>query len=144
MLFRSIRLEGDDLAGAHVDVEVELDSLEILEGTGGAMALTASDREDITKTARRLLDVEGQPRAGFSSTAVTPSGTGGTITGTLTLHGTTGEITVQVEETGPSAWTGTTTVLQSAYCITPYKAFFGALKLADPVSVEVTVDLSGA
>jgi hypothetical protein len=33
-------------------------------------------------------------------------------------------------------------VVQSSFGITPYRGFFGALKVSDPVQVEVDVDLS--
>lgn len=139
----TVAIGGDDPKSAQVDVDVEMDSFDVLEGTGGVVALTDHDRQDITATARKLLDVDRHAQASFASNRVTAGDTGATIDGTLTLRGTSGPVTVDVAETGPSAWRGTATVLQSAFGIKPYRAFFGALRLADPVGVEVTVDLSG-
>jgi polyisoprenoid-binding protein YceI len=131
------------LASTHVDVTVEVGSFEILEGTGGVAVLSADDISDITETALNLLDVVGHPRATFVSSEVTASGEGGTVEGTLTIRGQSAPVTIDVVETDDQSWRGTATLLQTAFGIKPYRAFFGALRLADPVLVEVTVDLSG-
>ena len=137
----TITSQGDD--PAQVEIEIDMDSFDVLEGTGGVVGLTGDDRKDINATARKLLDVDRHPQANFASDRITASDSGGTIEGTLTLRGESATVTVEVAETRPSAWQGTATVLQSAFGIKPYRAFFGALRLADPVGVEVTVDLSG-
>ncbi len=138
----TITSSGPDPAGAQIDVEIELDSFEILDGTGGVVALTAEDRKNITATARRLLEIDQHGRASFASSRIRASDDGGTIEGTLTLHGQSAPVTLEVTETGPSAWRGTTTLLQSAFGIKPYRAFFGALRLTDAVAIEATVDLA--
>ena len=133
-----------DPASARLDVEIEMGSLDILEGTGGVAALTPDDTKDILGTAAKLLDVQGHPTASFRSTHVSPAGTGATIDGDLTLRGATGPVTLEVTETRESAWQASATVVQSAFGIKPYRAFFGALKLADAVTVEVLVDLAAS
>jgi polyisoprenoid-binding protein YceI len=89
------------------------------------------------------MDVAGHPRATFASSAITRSNSGATITGTLTVRKHSGEVSLRVTETGPSAWRASGTILQSAYGIKPYRAFLGALRVADRIDIEVVVDLSG-
>jgi polyisoprenoid-binding protein YceI len=143
----TVTADGDDPATAHVEIDIEMDSFEIVEGTGGVVPLTGSDRKDITATARRLLGVDEYPHATFASTRITPRGgpatLDGTLEGALTVRGVSVPVRLDVAETGPTSWRATTTVLQTAFAIKPYRAFFGALRLADPVAVEVTVDLAG-
>jgi polyisoprenoid-binding protein YceI len=139
-----IGIDDDGAAGTSVQVEVDMDSFEILSGSGGITPLSADDRDDITKTALRLLDAAGYPRATFDSTRVVASDDGGTLEGELTVRGATEPLLLSVAQTGPASWRATATVLQSSFGIKPYRALFGALKLADPVGIEVTVDLSGS
>ena len=143
-----ITLRGSRPAGATVRVEVDMDSFDIVSGSGGIAPLGADDRADITRTALRLLDAATYPRATFDSTRVVAADGGGTVEsgtveGDLTVCGTTLPLVLEVVQTGPSAWRGTAAVLQSDYGIKPYRALFGALKLADAVGIEVTVELPG-
>lgn len=138
----TLTLTADDPAGAQLEVEIQLDSLTVLDGTGGAMALTDNDRADIKKNAMKVLEVQQHPTATFSSSAVKPAdGRGGLIEGQLTVRGQSAPITVEVSETGESSWHGTATMQQTAHGIKPYRAFFGALKLSDSVGIEVDVEL---
>jgi polyisoprenoid-binding protein YceI len=131
----------DDPTVASVEVDVDLRSMKIVEGTGGVAALSDGDRKDITATALRLLDVEHEPTARFVSTAIPASGDSATIEGTLALNGKSNPVTLDVTTVGPKAYRATGTVVQSQFGIKPYKAFFGALRLADQVTVEASVDL---
>jgi polyisoprenoid-binding protein YceI len=140
----SITVDGDDAASAAVEVEIEMASLRVLEGTGGVAALTPDDSRDIVGTATKLLDVANHPTAIFRSTRVSPVGTGATIDGDLTLRGATETVTLEVTQTRDSSWQASATVIQSVFGIKPYRAFFGALKLADAVAVEVVVDLAAS
>lgn len=132
------------LAAATVTAEADLGSLAAREGTGGARPLTTADRDDIEKTARKILTGGGQATVTFTSSRIIPSGAGGAIEGTLKLNGRTQPIRLQVTEPAPGRYRGAGTVLQSAFGIKPYTAFFGALKLRDEVGVEFEVDLSRA
>jgi len=140
----SITVDGDDAANAAAEVEIEMASLRVLEGTGGVAALTPDDSRDIVGTATKLLDVAKHPTATFRSTRVSPVGTGATIDGDLTLRGATETVTLEVTQTHDSAWQASATVIQSVFGIKPYRAFFGALKLADAVAVEVVVELTAS
>ncbi|PWU59531.1 YceI family protein [Micromonospora globispora] len=130
-------------ADATATARVELGSLAVREGTGGAVPLTDKDRSEIENNARRTLDVDRHPTATFESTRVVTGDESATISGTLTLHGVAAPIDVQVRELTPDRYRATTVVTQSAYGIKPYSAFLGALKVRDDVEVEIEVRLGG-
>src|SRR5215468_1830741 len=74
-------------ADATATARVDLGSLAVREGTGGARPLSERDRAEIETNARQTLDVDRHPTATFESTHVDIREGGGTISGTLTLHG---------------------------------------------------------
>jgi hypothetical protein len=121
------------VAGATISAELDLGSLTVREGTGGARPLSAGDRGDITKTMRAML---GDGTATFTSTRVVPSNVGGAIEGTVTFRGKTQPVHLQVREPSPGHYRGTGTVSQTGFGITPYTGFFGALKVRDEVTLE--------
>lgn len=130
----------DDPAASMVVVSAEVAALRVVEGTGGLKPLSERDKREIAKTARELLDADRLPEARFVSASVTAAGL---IRGDLTIRGETRTCELTVTDLGGGRYRATGTVLQSRYGIRPYTAFFGALKLADPVAVEAEVDLSG-
>ena len=130
------------LTAATVSVELDLGSLEVREGTGGAKPLSDRDRRDIKKQMSGIL---GDGTASFTSSRIITSGaSGGAIEGSLTLSGKTQPVRLQVTAPGSGRYRGTATVVQSAFGIKPYVGFFGALKLRDEVGVEFEVDLDRA
>jgi polyisoprenoid-binding protein YceI len=139
-----VDVRGGDLAAATVTAWVDLESLAILDGTGGAKPLTDSDRREIEATARNLLTERGPAVATFSSTWATPAGRGGTMDGQVSLHGVTDAVHLQVTERGAGRYVASTTVRQSTFGIKPYSAFMGALKVRDEVTVEISFDLAEA
>ncbi|MGQ0631345.1 MAG: YceI family protein [Sporichthyaceae bacterium] len=138
-----LSLTAEDPTGAELTAEVDLGSFTIVEGTGGASPLDAGDKADITKTAMKLLDVDKNPTAIFTVDRVVPSGdaSSGEIEGSLTLHGSSGRLRLDVTDSRDSSWRATGTLLQSAFGIKPYKAFLGALRLSDAIGIEVSIDL---
>jgi YceI-like domain len=139
----------DELSAATVTAELDLGSLVVREGTGGARPLSASDRRDIESTMRKILGGGGGGGAGpaaatFRSTRVIPSSVGGAIEGTLTLNGRSQPVRLQLTSPAPGRYRGAVTIVQSAFGIKPYTGFFGALKLRDEVVAEFEVDLSRA
>lgn len=126
------------VAAATVSADLDLGSLEVREGSGGAKPLSDKDRNDIRKTMNGIL---GRGTATFRSSRVVPAGAGGGIEGTLTLNGQSQPVRLQVAEPAPGHYRGTATVVQSAFGIKPYVGFFGALKLKDEVTVEADVTL---
>jgi polyisoprenoid-binding protein YceI len=133
-----LTLRGDDLGSATVTASFETGSIKVLEGSGGALPLTIIDRREIRKTALRLLEVDRHPTATFASTSIKRAGEGGTIEGTLTIRGESVPVTIAVSATG-SGWRGSTSIRQTSFGIKPYRAFLGALRLADEVGIEVTI-----
>jgi polyisoprenoid-binding protein YceI len=133
-------VDGEGPRTALVSATVQVESIEIVEGAGGVLPLTAFDRREIRSTALRLLDTARYPEAGFVSTSVVADGAGGTLHGTLTIRGTSAPVAFTVEDED-DCWHATTTVRQSAFGIAPYRAFLGALRLADDVRIDVTTAL---
>jgi polyisoprenoid-binding protein YceI len=134
--------EDGGLAAATVTAELDLGSLEVREGTGGAKPLTDGDRGQIKKQIENIL---GGATASFASSRIIASGSsGGAIEGTLTLNGKAQPTRLQVTTPGSGRYRGTATVVQSAFGIKPYSGFFGALKLRDEVGVEFEIDLAKA
>lgn len=132
----------DDLSPASLEVRIDIGSLAVLEGTGGLKPLTDKDRHEIGVTARKVLSAGRHPQATFTASGFQPAADGGVITGTLTVAGSSGPLSLQVRQTGPDRYHATGEVVQSGHGITPYRGFFGALKVRDAVGVDVDVDLS--
>ncbi|MGH9262913.1 MAG: YceI family protein, partial [Acidimicrobiales bacterium] len=128
-------------ANSSVAVEVEVDSLEVREGTGGVKPLTDADRAEIKKTLGEVLHTAQHPTITFRSRRVDGSAGSFTLHGELTIMGETRPVTVQGRVTD-SRVVGSATVVQSRWGIRPYSAFFGALKLRDEVKVDFDVALT--
>jgi polyisoprenoid-binding protein YceI len=133
----------DDSSNAEtVTAELELSSLEVRQGTGGAKPLSDRDRRDIKNQIRKILGPA--PVARFTSTRVVRSASppgGGAIEGTLALNGSTRPARLEVTAPEPGRYRGSLVIRQTDFGITPYSGFFGALKLADQVTVEFEVTL---
>ena len=133
-------------AAATLTAELDLGSLAVREGTGGAKPLTDRDRRDIQAQARKILGETA--KASFTSAKVIPSSPGassgsGAIEGTLTIRGTSRPIRLQVVSPAPGQFRGSATVRQTDFGITPYSGFFGTLKLKNEVTVEFEVNTKG-
>jgi hypothetical protein len=140
-----VEVPDEDAGGvtaATVSAQLDLGSLTIREGTGGAKPLSDRDRGEIKKTMAGIL---GDGEATFTSSRIVRFGaSGGAIEGTLSISGKTQPARLQVTEPAPGRYRGTATVQQTAFGIKPYVGFFGALKLKDEVTVQVEVNLAGA
>ena len=135
--------DGGGIASATLTAELDLGSLAVREGTGGAKPLTDRDRRDIQGQARKIL---GDPAtASFASVKVIPSSAGstanGAVEGTLTLRGTSRPLRLQVTSPAPGTFRGSATIRQTDFGITPYSGFFGTLKLKNEISVEFEVSI---
>jgi polyisoprenoid-binding protein YceI len=138
---------GGGIAAATLNAELDLGSLAVREGTGGAKPLSDRDRRDIQAQARKILG--DQAKATFTSSRVIPSGSpapgasaNGAIEGTLTLHGASQPTRLQVVSPAPGQYRGSTTVRQTDFGITPYSGFFGTLKLKNEIAVEFAVTIN--
>ena len=136
--------EEGGIAAATLTAELDLRSLAVREGTGGAKPLSDRDRRDIKAQASKIL---GDPaKASFASSRVIPAPAGspsanGAVEGTLTLRGTSRPLRLQVTSPAPGAYRGSATIRQSDFGITPYSGFFGTLKLKNEVAVEFEVTI---
>jgi polyisoprenoid-binding protein YceI len=131
----------EDRAASTVRVTADTGSLTVLEGTGGLKPLSDRDRTEIQQTIRELLKTDKYPDAVFACSAVRATPGGGTLEGRLTLLGVDRPVRLDVVELTEGRYRATGQILQSMYGIKPYSAFFGALKLADVVVVEIELGL---
>jgi polyisoprenoid-binding protein YceI len=134
--------EAGGVTAATVQADLDLGSLEVRSGTGGAKPLSDRDRADIKKQMSGIL---GTGTASFASSKIVRFGSsGGALEGTLTFNGQSEPVRLQVSEPEPGRYRGSATVVQTALGIKPYVGFFGALKLKDEVGVEFEVNLPAA
>ncbi|HUY48476.1 MAG TPA: YceI family protein [Streptosporangiaceae bacterium] len=127
----------DDKMPTALEARIDIGALAVREGTGGLKPLTDRDRREIATTARRLLASDQHPEAVFTSTRFELTGDSGVIEGNLSIRGVSRPFRLQVTQSEPGRYRGTGTVVQSAYGMKPYTAFFGALKVRDAVDIEV-------
>jgi polyisoprenoid-binding protein YceI len=130
-----------DIATASLTAYMDLSSLVVRDGSGGALPLRARDRRDIEMNARKMLGTGPDSTATFTSTRVDGDASGATVDGYLTLHGRAAPIRITISRTALDRYLGTATVIQSAHGLRPYVGFFGALRMRDGVAVEVDVRL---
>ena len=150
----SVTVPADGVASATLTAELDLGSLAVREGTGGAKPLSDRDRRDIQAQARKILG-DGA-KASFASSRVIPSSSGaasagaaapsggaanGAVEGTLTMRGASRPLRLQVVSPAPGVYRGSATLRQTEFGITPYTGFFGALKLKDEISIEFEVKI---
>jgi hypothetical protein len=133
------------LTAAAVTASLDLGSLVVGEGTGGAKPLTDRDRREIEKQTRKIL---GSATASFASTRVvlapSPGEPSGEVEGALTLLGKERPFAVSVAGAGAGRYRGSAALRQSDFGVTPYSGFFGALKLRDEVTLEFEVTIAEA
>ena len=127
-----------DLDAPSLSLDADATSLRVQEGTGGMKALDDDDLANIETT----IDDEILRRRDivFRSTAVDRSSGGLAVRGDLTLVGETRPIAFDLALTEGRV-TGTAVVRQTEWGMKPYSALFGALKVADEVTVEVDARL---
>jgi polyisoprenoid-binding protein YceI len=108
--------------------------------------LTDGDRSDIKgDLQKKVLETERYPRVVFRGRhwqmlSEDASHTRAKLSGDLELHGQRVPLDVDVEmrrTNGAVQVKATTSVVQSQWGIKPFTAFLGALKVADPVQIEV-------
>ena len=122
-----------------VTLDADATSLKVREGTGGMMALDDGDLANIEQT----IDDEVLKRQDVSvrSTRVEETADGLSVTGDLTLRGSTRPIAFDLD-VAEGRLRGEAVVKQTDWGMKPYTALFGALKVADAVRVEIDAALS--
>ena len=134
------------LAAAALTASLDLGSLVVRSGSGGAKPLSDRDRRDIKNQARKILG-DGASASFASSRVVLAAPTAldepsGAVEGSLTLNGTTRPFRIQVEGIDSGRYRGRGVLKQTDFGIKPYNGFFGALKLLDEVNIEFEVTVS--
>jgi hypothetical protein len=132
---------GEEADGTSVALHADGSSLRVLEGRGGMKKLDEDDKKNIQQTIDD--EVLKATAIDFSSDAVEASHGSGrlTVRGTLAFAGTTNPVTFDLAIAEDGQLTGSAIVKQSDWGIKPYSALFGALKVADEVTVTVDADL---
>lgn len=131
--------DGSD-ATPSITVEIDLRSLQVIQGTGGVKPLSESDKADIRKAMQKPLQTADHPMATFRSTDVRVEGPRATVAGALALAGQSHALELEVHR-DDSAIMARGEVVQSAWGIKPYTGFLGALKLRDAVDVDISIAL---
>jgi polyisoprenoid-binding protein YceI len=121
-----------------VELDVDATSLKVREGTGGMKGLDDGDLANIEQTIDD--DVLKRQDVSFRSTSVERDGDKLSVTGDLTLRGTTRPLTFDLA-VADGRVRGTAVVKQTEWGMKPYTALFGALKVADEVRVEIDAAL---
>jgi len=105
---------------------------------------SASDRATIEKHLRDdVLAARQHPEVTATGT-VHATASGVRFDGALTLRGTQRPVRLSLAPTAHGALAGTHTLSTTAFGIPPFRAMMGALRVADDVVVEVTVDATAA
>jgi polyisoprenoid-binding protein YceI len=125
-----------DAARSVFELTADSRSFKVLEGTGGVKPLGDKDKEGIVQTVNDEI-LKGTPIT-FRSTAVRPDGDGRFhVTGDLEVRNGVSLVAFDVQISDDRRVSGSATVTQSDHGIKPYTALFGALKLADDVTIAV-------
>lgn len=134
-----------DTARSTLTATVDATSLEVVQGVGGAKALSAKDKLEIVETInKKILKTKQHPTMMFKSTSVSPvDASRVTVVGNLTIAGVTRPATLELStEAGTTA--GTIKLVQSEWGIKPFSAFLGALKIKDEVLIEAQIKAHAA
>jgi polyisoprenoid-binding protein YceI len=128
-----------DVAGSTLELSVDPNSLEVREGLRGVKPLTDKDRAEIRKNIEEKI-LHGQPIT-FRSSAVRLVDRRLVVDGDLTMAGTTGPVSAQLDVGDDGRVSGTIPLTQSAWGIKPYRGLMGALKVRDEVEIVVEARL---
>ena len=132
----------DDGQPISVSLEADPRGLQVRQGLHGAKPLSDADRASIRENiVKKVLGT--QPVTFHSSSVETVDGTVA-ASGQLVLRGTARPVAFEGTLDPGGRVTGTLTLRQSDWGITPYKALMGALKVRDEVKVRVDLRLPAA
>ena len=133
---------GDSPEQSAMTLAADSRSVRVIEGTGGIKSLTESDKEDIHKTIHK--EVLKGTAIEFCSTEIRGASRGGTwtVTGQLDLNGKQAPVTFDLALADDGRITGSAIVKQTDFGMKPYSALFGALKVADEVTIGIDAKLA--
>lgn len=126
-----------------VDLTVDVSSLEVQRGEGGVKGLSGAEKALARSNAVKSLNAERFPHISYRADDIERIDDGYRLTGTLEIHGTTRERTVdlRVEDLG-NLWRMSceAEVSQSEFGVKPYSMMMGAMKVVDEVTVSFTAE----
>ena len=121
------------------ELVVQVDSLDVVRGTGGVKGLSGPEQVIACTNALKSLSANRFPEIRFSAEAIEPTDDGYRLNGTLHIRGKSREhvVDLRTEDLG-DCWrlSVESTVRQSDYDIKPYSMFMGSLRVADDVKVS--------
>ncbi|WP_414687414.1 YceI family protein [Mycobacterium sp.] len=124
---------------AAAQLEVDVDSLEVLHGEGGLTPLSGPEKIVVRSNALRQLGAGRFPQIRFDADTVDQTRDGYQLAGTLQIRGKTRAqvIDLRTDDLG-DVWrlSSQTVVRQSAFGVKPYSLLMGSLKVADEVTVS--------
>jgi len=124
---------------AAAQLEVDVDSLEVLHGEGGLTPLSGPEKIVVRSNALRQLGAGRFPQIRFDADTVDQTRDGYQLAGTLQIRGKTRTqvIDLHTDDLG-DVWrlSSQTVVRQSAFGVKPYSLLMGSLKVADEVTVS--------
>lgn len=134
-------LNPEAASACSIQVSVDIDSLEVLEGRGGAKSLSEGDKADIKKNIGKTL---GKGTVSFASTGISGSPPRLSVQGNLTINGQSRPVTLDLTVDDSGRAKGTTSFNQTQFGIKPFSAMLGALKVKDAVDVSFDIQLPTA
>jgi len=138
----SIIFDDADLAASSVEVTVAATSLAVTDFSGGVKPLSDGDRKEIARNINeKALQTNKYSDITFRSTAISGQADTFTVTGDLTITGTTRPVSLAVTVGAGGLVTVLATVTQTQFGIKPYSAMLGTLKISDEVEVHATLTL---
>ena len=126
---------GDDPSQSSLTLDADSNSLRVVDGTGGIQSLGDDDKKNIKETIDK--DVLKKEDIQFRSTSVSGADDKLSVEGDLTLRGKTNPITFDLVVADNGNVKGSAVVKQTDFGMKPYSALFGALKVADEVTVAI-------
>jgi polyisoprenoid-binding protein YceI len=126
---------GEDPSQSSLTVDADSNSVRVVDGSGGIQALGDDDKKNIKETIDK--DVLKKEDIQFRSTSVQGGDGNLTVEGDLTLRGKTNPITFDLAVGDDGKVSGSAVVKQTNFGMKPYSALFGALKVADDVTVVI-------
>ena len=137
----------DEAGPSRIGLRVDIASLRVASGTGGAAPLTPVDRGLIRRNALQALDADAHPWSTFRSDSVAAQHDRLDVIGGIAIAGATRPLAVSLavsRDAGRITASGRIPLRQTDFGIRPYSALLGSLRVADEVSVEIAVTVPGA
>src|SRR5262245_43445798 len=140
--WRATLVIAEDPAESTLALSADTGSMEVVEGTGGIMALTDEDKAEIKKTLEEEVLEPG--RVEFKSSRVTPTEDGQhlAVGGELEMNGETHPLSFELDLGSDGSVTGTAIMKQTDWGLKPYSGLFGTLKVKDEVEVVGEANLA--